>query len=391
MEPRTGTAALETGDPIDFTRLRRDRFRRVLASMDRHGVHVLILSKPDNARYASGARPLWTAGRGGFSPRAVVLRDGEALHLMSYSDYLVPAEIPRERIFAPSWNPEEILTQIKRITGKAHGLRIGVDQMSPSFHRMLVTALPKATFVNGSSVMNEARKIKTAEEAACLVTATAIAEAALVQTMDTLNPGVEERALLGIFERAATRYGVTVATTQGGFCVQPLEPNASDIPFSRMVSGRPVHAGELVSMNGGILYNGYAGEAGRTRACDSAPSARQQALLTRRDEALSAMLDQCRPGRTVGELRRAFECIAPLPNFPIAYGIGLGMEAPLIGIGLGDGADAEPLQAGMALALQPYTWERGAGGALSKEVVLITEEGHRLLSALPSDYPYSAL
>ncbi|MCH8189781.1 MAG: aminopeptidase P family protein [Chloroflexi bacterium] len=391
----TGAMALETGEPIDFGVMRRERFQRTLESMERHALDVLLLAKPANVKYVAGSRSLWTASRRPFSPSAVVIRERAEFHLMSLWDHGVPRSVPKERLFPPSWNPLNLMETVTRIVGANRRGRIGVDLMSPLFASLLAEAFPQASVVDGAKAMGEARAVKTAEEVDCLRTATAIAEAALTEAIAALRPGVTERSLLGVFLRRATDFGVTAPAYQGGFCVQPRDREAAGgggratPPMRQMSSPRPVQSGELVAMGGGVHYAGYESDVGRTWLCGdagrSSPRAQAQRALYRRwVEACQAMAEQCRPEKTAADLRRAFQKTELLPGTPIAHGAGLGFEPPMVGVALGVEVDeASVLQAGMVLVLQPYVWEEGVGGFWAKETVLITSQGHERLTTLP--------
>ncbi|MCU1486891.1 MAG: Xaa-Pro aminopeptidase, partial [Actinomycetia bacterium] len=94
--------------------------------------------------------------------------------------------------------------------------------------------------------------------------------------------------------------------------------------------------------------------------------------------ALAAVRDACRPGATGADLVAAWRATgAPVPAAPIAYGVGLGMERPVIGDDVG--AD-EVLAAGMVLALTSWVVADGVGGHLERDLVLVTDRGPELLT-----------
>jgi Xaa-Pro aminopeptidase len=138
-------------------------------------------------------------------------------------------------------------------------------------------------------------------------------------------------------------------------------------------------------MSSGVLYAGYEGSVGRTRPClgpGDHVTAAQRALFGRWRELWSAVADALRPGATGESVRKAYEVTGePLPPFPIARGVGLGYETPVVGASLGDEADgAWAFTAGMTLAVSGYVWAAGVGGYLGQEVVLITDDGHEVLT-----------
>ncbi len=380
----TGLLARDSGAPIDFERMRRDRFQRVLEAMERHSLDVLIAGKPGNARYITGANTNTNiAGARGFSPSVIVIRERREFHIMTWWDAGVPASVPRDRLFPISWNPSRMIENVKKAIGTTQGQRIGVDLMSALFAGLISQALPKASLTGGEKAMVEARAVKTPEEIECLRTAIDISEGALAVAITSLRPGVTERDLLGTFEKAATGYGVTFPLVQGGFCVQPK--HARGTPMHFLSTERPVQSGDMVTMSSGFSYMGYDADVGRTWVCGTPPAARQKALFSRWRAALDAMREACRPGSTAASLRKAFLRAEPgaAPSAPLAHGSGMGIEPPLVGTELGEAFEQSwKLAPGMVITLQPYIWQEGVGGVLAKETALITAEGHELLTHL---------
>src|SRR5205823_12267132 len=77
--------------------------------MARQDVDLLVLGREGNARFVSGAARLWLAGTRPFAPGCVVVRETGAVHLMSVTDFGVPAEIPPARLDPLGWNPANIM------------------------------------------------------------------------------------------------------------------------------------------------------------------------------------------------------------------------------------------------------------------------------------------
>src|SRR2546423_797367 len=92
--------------------------------MARQDVDVLVLGREGNARFVSGATRLWLAGTRPFAPGCVVVRETGAVHLMSVTDFGVPAEIPPARLYPMSWNPVNIMGAVAAIPGVSGARRI---------------------------------------------------------------------------------------------------------------------------------------------------------------------------------------------------------------------------------------------------------------------------
>ena len=66
--------------------------------------------------------------------------------------------------------------------------------------------------------------------------------------------------------------------------------------------------------------------------------------------------------------------------FGLGHGVGLEVhEPPDLGLG-----DADPLIAGDVIAVEPGLYRPGLGGLRLEDLVLVTEDGHEVIT----DYPY---
>lgn len=382
-----GTMAHEFGGTIDFERMRRQRRERCVAEMNQRNLDALIVGRDGNARYISGARRLWMGGGHGFGPSCVLTRSGEIFLLSTWDDG-VPPEIPVDHLYGLSFNPMIYGERLKQIPAVAKARRIGVDALSPLFEGLIKSAAPQAELVDGEAAMRAARRIKTEDELGCIRTACAIAESALSAAIGALRPGVREAELLGAFEQRMAALNVTAPAIEGTFCATPRSSGDSRVPPLRQLHGdRAVNEGDLVVLSSGVLYAGYEGSVGRTWPCIGAAGEikpAQREVFQRWNRLSESLRTQIRPGNSGAALRKAYEDSGEmLPPFPIANGVGMGWEPPIIGTALGAEADSRTaFEPGMVLTVQAYVWERGVGGYLAKETVAITADGHEVLTKL---------
>jgi Xaa-Pro aminopeptidase len=68
---------------------------------------------------------------------------------------------------------------------------------------------------------------------------------------------------------------------------------------------------------------------------------------------------------------------------PVARGLGLGFDLPLVTHALPNLAAEQHLEAGMVLALTGYVWKEGVGALFGQEPILITHSGPEPLSTVP--------
>lgn len=368
-----GMAALPEGARVDFARMRAERRRRLFDAMVGFNLDALVLGRPANIAYASGARQLWTAGARPFGPGAVVVRDTEAVHVLSTWDEGVPGEISHQRLFGLSWNPARILANLKAIPGLPGSRRVGTDGWSPGAAGLLSGAAPDAELVDGNPALMQARGVKTPDELECIRTAAAAAEGALFALVGALSPGVTERQLLAVHAEAVSRLGLPTPPTEAVVCATPRRGAVSR---RHLASDRAVAVGELVALSPGALYAGYEATMARTWTV-GVPTPAQRSLASRARQGRDRLVAACVAGAAGSDLGRALSPVASATGELLAWGVGLGMEPPLIGAGMGEGTELVP---GMVLVVQCWVAEEGAGGALEADVVLVKESGPEIIS-----------
>jgi Xaa-Pro dipeptidase len=362
----------------DDRALRSGRRERALAQMERHDLDVLVLGRQANVRYVSGAPQLWVAGTRPFGPTCVLVRQTGAIHLLSTWDEGVPDDIPHENLYGISWNPMNTMSVLKDIEGAATAERVGTDALSPGFAQLLPVAFPNAELVDGELAMRAARRIKTPEEVAALREAIRVAEVGLAAAVAQLRPGISEKTLAGVLLEAMAAGGVSTPSTQDAVWV-----TARDHPWRRAADDGRVQSGDLVAFSAGVLDAGYTGEVGRTWPVGEPTGAGE--LYRRWDTLWHKLYDACRPGAPATDLLAAYHAAGePLPPMPIARGLGLGFDPPVVSQHLPSTAAQERLEPGMVLAVTGYVWQRGVGAVFGREAVLITAEGPQVLTSSPS-------
>ena len=358
--------------------LRAGRRERTLAQMEKHDLDVLVLGRQANVRYVTGAPQLWVAGTRPFGPTCVVVRETGAIHLLSTWDEGVPDDIPHENLYGITWNPTNTISVLKEIQGASTAKRVGTDALSPGFAQLLPMAFPKGELVDGELAMRAARRVKTPEEVTALRDAIRVAEVGLAAAVAELRPGVSEKTLAGILLEAMAAGGVSTPSTQDAAWV-----TARDHPWRRASDDGRIRAGDLVAFSAGVLDGGYTGEVGRTWPVGEAPGAVD--LYRRWDALWHGLYDACQPGAPGTDLLAAYHAAGEqLPPMPIARGLGLGFDPPVVSQHLPATAAGERLEAGMVLAVTGYVWQQGVGAVFGREAVLITADGPQLLTSSPS-------
>jgi Xaa-Pro aminopeptidase len=366
-----GLAALPEGGRIDFGVIRADRRQRLRREMETAGLDALILGRPGDIMFAAGARTLFLTGSRPYSTGCVLLRDGERIHLLADYDEGVPAEIPRDHLFGRHWNPANNARYLSEIRGLCEATRIGTAGTSPGVMTLLASVAPKAEVIDARAVLRAARAPKSCAEVAVIATGCALAEAGLAAMRQELRPGVSTRHLAARYAERLGQLGVTVIP-------DGLIAHRAALGISAGVDDAALHFGDLVDLTPSVTYGGYDATLARTVVtggsyCPAAESLRARAL-----DALSAVVVTCVAGATGADLLHAWAGTGE-PSFgaPLAHGLGIGLEEPVIGMGVGSG---QVLCEGMVLAVQGYVHDGNGGTWHHRDVLQVTGAAPRLLT-----------
>lgn len=387
-------AGLSIPETPDLARLRRERVSRLHHHMAMHGVDALLVLGTANVHYATGAAmPAVDAGRASLlRPVALVLADDPVAHLFTPYPCGASGRIPDDHVHpALLVDLDEAVPDITRTLGAlADGAgRLAVDEVT----QPLLQALGKRPVSSAQPIIGGARGIKTVDEIACIRAAQRINEAAMSRVYEMLRPGARQSDLTAVFVQHCFELG---ATGMGVDTIwQVMEPTRAlgpwtthgDIGYPTATTDRIVRDGDVIWVDSGILYEGYASDFGRTWIVGAQPTARQQKQFERWRSVMEATLEALHPGVAGIDLcRAAVEANNGerpwLHHFYLAHGVGVGSaEMPLIGTDLGDQFDASlTLDPGTVLVLEPMIWDEGAAGHRAEEVYAVTDDGWTALS-----------
>lgn len=332
---------------------------------------LLILGRPGDVAFAAGVRPLFTSGSRPYSVGCVIVRDGGRVHVLADHDEGVPAEIAHDQVIGRSWNPRITSARTSRIPGLAQSRRIGSAGTSTSVAALLATFAPAAEVVDARPLVRAARARKSAAEVAVIETACALAEAGLAAMAEELRPGVTTRRLAARYSERLGQLGVTVVPDGLVACRTAGRLRCS-------LDGSPLAEGELVSLSPSVTYGGYDATLARTLVVGGSPTAAVGKLRDRAVDSVGEVVTACVPGATGAELVRTWADTGERAfGAPLAHGVGVGIEEPVIDIGIGA---EEVLTEGMVLAVQGWVHDNAVGSWHHREMIQVTDGGPRLLT-----------
>jgi len=270
---------------------------------------------------------------------------------------------------------------------RAHGggnRRLAVDHVDAEGYAAL-RALGLQLF-NGQEPLEHARKIKSADELACMGAALSVCEAGLAKVRAALQPGRSEIELWSILASTNNEMGGEYMETR------LLASGGRTNPWYQECSERRVRPRELVAIDTDMVGPfGYDADVSRTFFCGPGrPNGEQRTLYGLAHEQVHHNIALLRPGVTFRDLSaRAWtppEKYAPLAAGVVIHGVGMCNEYPQVY----PGAAAERtgydgvLEPGMTVCVESYIGEKnGIEGVKLEQMVLVTEKGPELLSLFP--------
>ncbi len=200
--------------------------------------------------------------------------------------------------------------------------------------------------------------IKTAEELELMARANQIVAGALNSIQQSIKPGFSTWKLDKIAEAYALDNGSTPAFKgyrgyPASLCVSLNEQVVHGIPSKKVV----VRDGDIVSIDFGVNYKGYYGDAALSIALGNVSQSRRRLLQVTRD-ALIFGIDQVRPGKRISDVSLAVQRHVEKNNFHVVkqfvgHGIGTHLhEAPEVPNYHKRGSSPRLLP-GMVIAIEP--------------------------------------
>ena len=149
-----------------------------------------------------------------------------------------------------------------------------------------------------------AKLIKTPDEVACIRNAQLLNELAMVDARELLRPGVRQIDLSAVFLRRIFELGASANGIDPIW--QVMAPTRElgpwtlhgDLAYPTVTTDRFLRDGDVIWVDAGITWEGYASDYGRTwiTSTDPVPNAKQQGQFRRWRAVVDAALDILKPG-----------------------------------------------------------------------------------------------
>ena len=233
------------------------------------------------------------------------------------------------------------------------------------------------------------RQVKSAEEIDWLRIGAALTDRGMVALRESLKPGLSERQLGDIVERAYIALGGT--NVIHFFGVTPMAAPSLGVP-TQFVGNRNVARGDIVFAEISAAFWEYPGQALRSFAVNDEPTALYRDLHAVADatfDAVAAVLKDGALPQQVVDASRLIEDAGFTIIDDLLHGYGGGYLPPILGAKSRPSAHIpdEPFRAGMVVVIQPnVVTTDGKAGVQTGEMVLITKTGIEPFHSIPRGF-----
>ena len=235
--------------------------------------------------------------------------------------------------------------------------------------------------VAAADLLKELRETKDADELQALSDAQHIAEKALREILNDVRPGVAEREIAAKLQYLMLHFGAEDKS------FDPIVVSGANGSLPHGVpSGKPVQAGEFVTMDFGCVCRGYCSDMTRTVAVGYATDEMRRVY----DTVLSAQLAGIAAakagatGKAVDAAARGVIAEAGYGEyFTHSFGHGVGVE--IHETPNASSINEKPLPAGAVISAEPGIYIPGKLGVRIEDVIVIEENGCRNLMEAPKE------
>ena len=257
-----------------------------------------------------------------------------------------------------------------------HSLATYNQPVSPDLavFRKVCERIPGVTIEDHSELLAKMRAVKSAGERACIKEAVRISAGGYQQVLETMKPGMNEFDIQETLEheyRASGSRGPAYNTIAGsGFNGTVLHYGAND---------QPLQDGDLIVIDSGADYKGYAADVTRTYPVNGKFTKRQKEIYSIVLKALEVSIRKVKAGCTFEQLDKAARDVIKKAGYGDYFRHGIGHH---LGLEVHDITPDEPLKAGAVITIEPgiYLPDENIGVRIEDDIV-VTKTGHTNLSA----------
>lgn len=351
--------------------------------MEQRGVdHLLVVTD-----HRSGNAPQWLTGWPGTVEAYVVFRPGErmTMHVEWYNHFPLAKKLARD--CDVHWGEhrgiEKTIAELKRRGAN----KVGV--IGPLVHRKWLLLEKEFSVAGLEADYVRLRLVKSEEEIDWLRIGAALSDAGLASLLENTRPGMTERELGNLVERAYVGEGGTTFIHYIG--VASMKAPRVLVP-PQYHSSRKVEAGDVVFCELSASWWDYSGQVLRSFTVGAPPTPLYRRLHETAEAAFDAVTAVVRHGTTMEEILDAADVIEE-GGFTIyddlMHGFGGGYFPPILGTKGRPGGPVPDmtLEENMTVVVQPNVISpKDGAGVQVGELIRVTRAGFERLHAAPRGF-----
>lgn len=380
-------------EQVDFERIRQSFIERYVKIMEKMNLDGILVTRIENVQSLTRWRAPF--GRHHYVQKygAMIDRNGKVIFLTRPGDTLkVEAVMPwlKDVRVIPDMTHDVVDKKgswagiVEEVCNDYNiSKRLGIDLITLDVLYTLNKAMPQLATIDVDDVILKMRMIKTDDEIKVMRMAIDVAEKSLEAGLAIADYGIKECDISAKIAEVAMKDDIE------GLHLTPHVITGPHSAFKyRHHSDRRIRFGEIIRIDSGVIYAGYCGEFNRTTIAGR-PSPQQQKMAQVVYEGHTKAIEAIRPGAIAKEVdaiprklfkEKGYDKYAY--RYPTGHGLGLSVhEMPSISRSW----DVE-LKPGMVMCIEPgivYFDDPNIGGVTFEDIILVTEDGHEILTRTP--------
>ncbi len=237
--------------------------------------------------------------------------------------------------------------------------------------------IPGAAIIDLSAQLPALRAAKSPAEVAMIARAATITAAGFAAAAKAARPGATEFA---VQEAAEHAYKTSGATTTAYRTIAGSGFNATVLHYH--ANSGTLKEGDLLVLDSGASYEGYAADVTRTFAVSGRFTARQKLVYGIVLKAQAAAIRACRPGATMTKVDAAARKVIAAAGLGDYFIHGIGHH---LGLEVHDADPQAPLAPGMVVTIEPgvYIPEESLGVRIEDDILITKGAPKNLTAAIP--------
>lgn len=349
------------------------RIKQLAGRLEAEGLDALLVTSIPNIMYLSGFT----------GSTAMLLIGREQRFFMTDFRYLeqVRQQCDPGYTLVDNTNRKLIEDVLPGLPGSAQFARIGFEARHVVFATWEKFQAEGREFIPTAGWIEDLRSVKSAQEVALIRAAVQLNERVFTEMLSTITAQTTEADLAAEMVGRAIRYG---AQERSFTPIIASGDNAAK-PHAEFTM-RPLVPGAPLTIDMGVLLNGYCSDMTRTVFYKDCPAEWAQVYNTVREakELAQAAIRPGVAGRDVHGIARDHIAAAGFGeyfNHGLGHGVGIEVhEGPTLSL-----AGAAPLAPGNIVTVEPGIYLPGKGGIRIEDMFLVTADGGENLNVLHTD------